>query len=205
MRAALCAACVLFVLVSWPVRADEYAAARLGRYARYVKQARETDLSFLAGQSVPGVFVNRHRHTHHTDWSYERDRWLVVLHVTHPPDELTSGVPVTVPLEVRVEREGDDPLDFTVRASVRGVFRGRVAVVPGRVIKKRRGDPATVQAGKLVFTPRLDWDFETIGIEIAFADAAGTDWVVARYAWWSNQLEEQYRIPRRRDLDPVKP
>lgn len=198
-------AVALVVLIACAARADEYPAGRPGRYARFVKEPVSTDLSFLAGQNVPGVHVKRHRHSRYTEWSYWRDRWHVVLRVPHPPDELTSGQPYTVPLEVRVQQEGDDPLKYSVGASVRGLHRSRVSVTQARITKPRRGEPPVVEQGKLVFTPRLDWDTDEIGIEVAFTDGAGTDWVVARYAWWSNQLPERHRTPRRRDLDPVKP
>ena len=196
---------LLTLLLATSLHADEYPIARLGRYARYVKDTVQTDLSFISGQSQPGTYVKRHRHTHHTDFSLWRGRWHVQLHLTHPPDELLSGQAYTIPLSVSVLQEGDDPLAFQVTAKAYGLPRARISMTPSRITKKRRGEPPVLEQGQLVIKPRLDWDADEIGIEVSFTDGAETTWAVARYAWWSNQLPERHHTPRRRDLDPVKP
>lgn len=194
----------LFLALASAASADEYPLGRISRHARYVKDTAQTDLSFIKGQSVPGVHVKRERHTRRTDFQFWRGHWHITLSVDHPPDELTSGVKVAVPLRVTVVKEGDDPMAYQVRATTYGLPRTRVALKPALVTKKRRGGETEVVQGELAFTPRFDWDADEIGIEVAFTDGAGTDWAVARYAWWQN-LGERHRTPRRRDLDPTKP
>jgi hypothetical protein len=104
-----------------------------------------------------------------------------------------------------VVEEGDDPLTLTAKAGTLGVHAGRVRFTPGRLGRKQRGDPLFVEPGSLVFTPRLDWDADEIGISVSFSDGEGTDYELARYRWWSNRLPEQHRVPRRRDLDITPP
>lgn len=194
----------LFLALTCVARADEYPNGRVSRHARYVKDTVQTDLSFIKGQQVPGVHVKRDRHTHRTDFHFWRGHWHIMLSIDHPPDELTSGARYAVPLKVTVVKEGDDPMAYRATATTYGMHRARVAVKPSRVTKPRRGAEAEVVQGELAFTPRFDWDADEIGIEVAFTDGAGTDWAVARYAWWQN-LTERHRTPRRRDLDVEKP
>ena len=202
LRLAVACACAIWVAAAL---ADEYPAGRIPRFARYVKDTRQTDLDFIKGQSVPGAYVKRHRHAHGTDFSLWRGRWHVLLHLAHPPDELTSGTRYVIPLEVNIVQEGDDPIAYQVTAKAHGIARGRVGAKPARVTMKRRGEKPQVEAGELAFTPRLDWDAEEIGVEVALTDGAGTEWIVARWAWWTNQLPERHHTPRRRELDPPEP
>jgi len=190
-----------------PAFADEYPAAWLDGHARYVKEVRQTDLSFIRRQSGPGVHVKRFRRKHWTEWRYERDRWVVAVRVPIPPDDLASGHKVVIPLQMRIEHEGADALSFTATVTARGIAPGRVESIPGTIVKsEKRSERAVAHDGQITFTPRLDWDAPTIGIEIAFKDAAGTEYVLGRYAWWSNRLRQVDRqVPRRRDLDPPPP
>lgn len=197
---------VALVALASAACADEYAAQRFGRFHRYVKEARQTDLSFLSGKAAPGTFVRRDRRTRWTDWHYRRGRWHLALRVRHPPDTIQNGQSVVVPLELLVLAQGDEPLTLTATASASGIRgKGRVAVVPARAGRRARGDPLFLEQGKLELRPRLDWDDVEIGISVAYADDRGTQFEVARYRWWSNLLEEQHPVPRRRDLDVAKP
>ena len=198
---------LLFALAAVTAHGAEYPAAELDRFARYVKEPRQEDLSFIKGKSGPGVVVRCQKRRHWTDWIFERDRWSVALRVPLPPDELTSGQKYVVPLEMRIYREGDDALELTAKAAVRGVAAARVELVPGRVVKsERRADRAVATQGQLAFTPRLDWDADPIGVEVSFATNDGTEYVVARYWWWSNRRGQVPRnVPRRRGLDPSPP
>jgi hypothetical protein len=187
-------------------RADEYAAQRFGRYDRYVKEAKQTDLSFIEGQNRPGTFVKRDRRFRWTEWHYRRGRWHLALRVRHPPDDIHNGQLVVVPLELRVIEEGDDPLTLTATAKASGIrAKERVSMVPAKLGRKARGEPLFSEPGKLELRPRLDWDDETIGISVSYGDGVGTEFEVARYRWWSNLLEEQHRVNARRDLDIRKP
>jgi hypothetical protein len=187
-----------------PGPAAEYPAGRYGRFDGWVKEARQTELSFWDGRCAPGTVVKRRRHSRRVEWLYRRGAWGVEFGLRHPPDHLLHGHAVEIPISLRVITPGDVPLDFAIEARLEGIRgRERRAVTRGRLVKTGGHDPLVVPAS-VRFTPRLDWDDRHIRLVLTFDDHRGTSFTCAEIHWWSN-VEPRPPVPRRRARDPRPP
>jgi hypothetical protein len=195
----------LLLLLVGTARADEYAAGTYSdRYDGYFKEARQTRIDYIRGETAYPTWVKRRRHDHWVEFEERRYNWWFGVRYDYPPDIIRNGQTVTVPLTPRILVSGPESLYLAASATITGIRNPeRIQIVPARV--GRRGDePVVVVPGSVTFTPRLDWDAAEIVLKIEYADDHGTKWSIGEFHWWSNR-QIKPNLPRRRDRDVSPP